>query len=151
MKTIVRNTTNISLYYFADDKDVTIESDKTTIGDSSNPDFLIGDCTSSNVTLHTGIDEKADWWGHKYKHNGSSWSTNTDFKGEFYLAADINDSVTTINVENSNPFTTSGTVKIEAEEITYTGVDGTNLTGCTRGANSTSATSHRQDLSVVQI
>ena len=151
MQTIVRNGTNISLYYLADSKTVSIGSDSTTISDGGTPELIIADCDSSNATLHTGVDAQATWWGWKYKHDGSSWSANSDFKGSNSLTSDINDSVTTIPVKNSNPFTTSGTVQIGDEKITYTGVDGTNLTGCTRGAASTSAASHSSGDTVEQI
>ena len=60
-------------------------------------------------------------------------------------------SVTTIPVHNTNPFTTSGTVQIDDEKITYTGVSGTSLTGCTRGASSTTAASHSNDSLVTQV
>ena len=151
MKTITRNSDDISIYYFPDDKTITLQSDQTVIGDLESPELYISDCNSSNVTIHTGVDAKSDWWGHKYKHDGSSWSDNSDFKGEHNLTSDINDSVTTIPVATSNPFTTSGTVQIEDEKITYTGVDGTNLTGCTRGADSTSAASHSINSEIRQI
>lgn len=151
MQTIVRNGTNISLYYYADNKTIDIGSDSTTVSEGGTPELIIADCNSSNATLHTGVDEQATWWGWKYKHDGSAWSANTDFKGSNDLLSDINDSVTTIPVKNSNPFTTSGTVKIGDEKITYTGVDGTNLTGCTRGAASTSAASHTSNDTVTQV
>ena len=151
MKTIVRKSDNISLYLFADDKEVTLESDKTVIGPTDNPDLYIADCNSSNVNVHTSVDNKSDYWGWKYKHDGSSWSVNSDFKGNNILTSDINNSVTTIPVGNTNPFTASGTVKILNEQITYTGVDGTNLTGCTRGANSTSAAAYLSGELVEQI
>ena len=151
MQTIVRNGTNISLYYYPNSKTINIGSDNTTISDGDTLELIIADCKSSNATLHQGVDAKSDWFGWKYKHDGSAWSANTDFKGSRYLKADINDSATTINVGNSNAFTTSGTVQIDNEKITYTGVDGTNLTGCTRGAASTSAASHTSTTSVQQI
>tara|TARA_R100000234_G_scaffold119248_1_gene101662 strand:- start:613 stop:1068 length:456 start_codon:yes stop_codon:yes gene_type:complete len=151
MKTIVRKSDNISLYLFADDKKVTLESDKTVIGPTDNPDLYIADCNSNNVNVHTSVDNKSDYWGWKYKHDGSSWSVNSDFKGNNILTSDINNSVTTIPVGNTNPFTASGTVKILNEQITYTGVDGTNLTGCTRGANSTSAAAYLSGELVEQI
>jgi len=151
MQTIVRKDTNVSLYYLEDSKTVDINSDKTTISNGGTPELIIADCNSSNATLHTGVDTKSDYWGWKYKHDGSSWSANADFKGMNNLTSDINDSVTTIPVGNSNPFTASGTVQIGDEKITYTGVDGTNLTGCTRGAASTSAASHTSNVSVTQI
>lgn len=151
MQTIVRNGTNISLYYLEDSKTVDVGSDQTTISVGGTPELIIADCNSSNATLHTGVDAKSDWFGWKYKHDGSSWSTNADFKGSNSLSSDINDSVTTIPVGNSNPFTASGTVQIGDEKITYTGVDGTNLTGCTRGAVSTDAASYTSGDTVKQI
>jgi len=151
MQTIVRKDTNVSLYYLADNKTVNIGSDQTTISEGGTPELIIADCNSSNATLHTGVDAKSDYWGWKYKHDGSAWSANSDFKGSNDLSSDINDSVTTIPVGNSNPFTASGTIQIGDEKITYTGVDGTNLTGCTRGAASTSAASHSSRDAVKQI
>ena len=63
--------------------------------------------------------------------------------GDMYVKyIDINNSVTTIPIDIANPLTPSGTVQIDDEKITYTGIEGTNLTGCTRGAESTSATNH---------
>ena len=151
MQTIVRNGTNVSLYYIADSKTVDIGSDKTTISDGGTPELIISDCDSSNATLHQGVDALSDYWGWKYKHDGSAWSANTDFKGFNSLTSDINDSVTTIPVYNTNPFTTSGTVQIGDEKIAYTGVDGTNLTGCTRASESTSAVSHVAYAQVTQV
>ena len=78
----------------------------------------------------------------------------TYYPAEYYaanLSSDINDSVTTIPVYNTNPFTTSGTVQIGDEKIAYTGVDGTNLTGCTRASESTSAVSHVAYAQVTQV
>tara|TARA_R100000654_G_scaffold68586_2_gene97660 strand:- start:410 stop:865 length:456 start_codon:yes stop_codon:yes gene_type:complete len=151
MQTIVRKDTNISLYYLEDSKTVDITSTETTISEGGTPELIILDCTTSNATLHTGVDAKSDWFGWKYKYDGSSWSANADFKGSNILSSDINDSVTTISVENTRPFTTSGTVQIGDEKITYTGIDSTNLTGCTRGAASTSAASHIAKDLVIQI
>tara|TARA_R110001599_G_scaffold19784_2_gene75395 strand:- start:1112 stop:1567 length:456 start_codon:yes stop_codon:yes gene_type:complete len=151
MQTIVRNETNISLFYLTDNKTVNITSTETTISEGGTPELIISDCTTNDATLHTGVDAQDTWWGHKYKHDGSSWSVNADFKGINNLTSDINDSVTTIPVGNSNPFTASGTVQIGNEKITYTGVDETNLTGCTRGAESTDAASHTFSDTVTQI
>ena len=151
MQTIVRKDTNVSLYYLVDSKIVSIGSNSTTISEGIIPELIIADCNSSNATLHTGVDAKSDYWGWKYKHDGSSWSANADYKGSNSLSSDINDSVTTIPVGNSNPFTASGTVQIGDEKITYTGVDGTNLTGCTRGTASTDAASYTSGDTVTQI
>ena len=59
-----------------------------------------------------------------------------------------NNSVTTIAVNDASSMPTAGTIEIQTtdestyEAISYTGKDGNNLTGCTRGSNSTSAASH---------
>ena len=151
MKTIVRKSDNVSLYLYDNDKEITLESNRTVIGPTDNPELYISDCNSSNVEIHTDVANKSDYWGRKYKHDGSSWSVNSDYKGGGWLQTDINDSGTTIAVGQTNAFTSSGTVQIDNEKISYTGVDGTNLTGCTRGAASTSAASHTARTFIQQI
>ena len=151
MQTLTWKENNISMHYFSDSKTINITSAHTTVSEGGTIELTIFDCNLSNVTLHTGVEAKSDWFGDKYKYDGSSWSANTSFKGERFLQADINDSVTTINVGKTNAFTSSGTVQIGNEKITYTGIDGTNLTGCTRGAASTDAASHTSRDIVEQI
>ena len=51
-------------------------------------------------------------------------------------------SATTITVVSTTAFPSSGTIQIDSEEITYTGKTATTFTGCTRGANSTTASFH---------
>ncbi len=62
------------------------------------------------------------------------------------LSSGINDTVETIPVTSTvninAPFPDSGTLYIGSEQITYTAKTNTQFTGCTRGANSTSAASH---------
>ena len=62
------------------------------------------------------------------------------------ITSAINDSVATIPVAATDNLPTQGTIKLGTEEITYTGrstASGAgNLTGATRGANSTTAASH---------
>lgn len=59
-----------------------------------------------------------------------------------YLDTAINASQNTITLVNANTYPDSGTVTIDSEKITYTGKTGNTLTGCTRGAESTTAASH---------
>lgn len=66
------------------------------------------------------------------------------------LNGGINNSVTTITVDDTTGFSTAGTLLIGTEQITYTGTTATTFTGCTRGANSTSAASHLDDADVVE-
>ena len=62
------------------------------------------------------------------------------------ITSAINASVTTIPVAATDNLPTQGTIKLGTEEITYTGRSSAsgagNLTGATRGANSTTAASH---------
>ena len=62
------------------------------------------------------------------------------------ITSAINDAVTTIPVAATDNLPAQGTIKLENEEITYTGRSTSsgagNLTGATRGANSTTAASH---------
>ena len=67
------------------------------------------------------------------------------------LTATINDEVTTITLTDSSDFPSSGTVQIEDEQITYTGNTSNQLTGCSRGANSTSADEHKAGETAVEV
>ena len=60
------------------------------------------------------------------------------------------DSVTTITVSSTSGFDSSGTIHIANEEITYTGTTSTTFTGCTTGANSTTAASIASGVQVAQ-
>ena len=59
-----------------------------------------------------------------------------------YLDTAINASQNTITLVNANTYPDSGTVTIDSEKIAYTGRTGNTFTGCTRGAESTTAASH---------
>ena len=67
------------------------------------------------------------------------------------LSAGINATVTTIGVASVTGMpTTGGTIKINNEVITYTGISSLNLTGCTRGVNGTTAATHSTSDTVTQ-
>jgi hypothetical protein len=61
------------------------------------------------------------------------------------LSKDISSSDTTITVDKITDYATSGTIIIDDEKITYSGVNTTDktFTGCTRGTSGTTAISHR--------
>lgn len=61
-----------------------------------------------------------------------------------YLDQAINDSQTTITLLNAAAYPAAGTIIIDSEHITYTGISGNTLTGCVRGYNGTTAASHVQ-------
>jgi hypothetical protein len=66
------------------------------------------------------------------------------------LNGDINSSVTSITLTDASLFPDSGTnfIIIGSEEISYTGVSGNILTGCTRGVAGTTAASHSNGATV---
>ena len=75
-----------------------------------------------------------------YAYDNTSLST--------LLNGAINDSVTTVTVDSTASFESIGTITVGAENITYTGKTSTTFTGCTRGADSTSAAAHDDDSTV---
>jgi hypothetical protein len=54
----------------------------------------------------------------------------------------ITNSVTTLIVNSTTEFPSAGTLVIGSENISYTGSTSTTFTGCTRGANATTALAH---------
>jgi len=64
------------------------------------------------------------------------------------LAEALDDSETEIDLTSAAGFPNSGTVQVDVEQITYTGITTNTLTGCTRGANSTSATTHTNSTAI---
>ena len=59
-----------------------------------------------------------------------------------YLAAAIDATQDTIALLDASSYPATGMITINSEEVTYTGVSGNTLTGCVRGFNGTSASSH---------
>ena len=54
----------------------------------------------------------------------------------------LNSSDTIVYVENTTNFPAAGTLQLGTEQITYTGKQSDRFTGCTRGANGTTAKAH---------
>ena len=85
---------------------------------------------------------------------GYGWGT--DLYGgqssvETTLNGAINDLVTTITLTSTTGIPTTGSVLIDSEIISYTGISTSQLTGCTRGTQSTTAASHLDGASVVAL
>jgi len=59
-------------------------------------------------------------------------------------------SVETLTLTSTTGFDTSGTIYLGGEQVTYTAISGNDLTGCTRGANSTTAAIHADGVFVAQ-
>ncbi len=64
------------------------------------------------------------------------------------LNGSISDSVATITVDSTTGFLSTGTLYIDSEQITYTATTAYTFTGCTRGANDTTAASHTDNTPV---
>ena len=78
-KTITFNDSNNSAYLYSDSKKITVREDKIIIGKISSPELIIGDMNSNNATLHENVTAPDDWFGNKYKFDGSDWSENPEW------------------------------------------------------------------------
>jgi len=83
---------------------------------------------------------------------GSQWSAEATLNDASFSATVPADAgnVTVDTTVASPVFTTTGTLIIDDEQITYTGKTGTTFTGITRGANGTTAAAHDDDSVVNQ-
>ena len=59
-------------------------------------------------------------------------------------------SVATLTLTSTTGFDASGTIYIGSEQVNYTAISGNDLTGCTRGANGTTAALHADGVFVAQ-
>ena len=97
-----------------------------------------GSAVVGEYQLSTGLDSGVGgtgWGAGSYGGTTPAALTNT-------LNGAITDSATTLTLVDATGFPTSGTVLINEELITYTGVSTNDLTGLTRGTNGTTAASH---------
>jgi hypothetical protein len=85
-----------------------------------------------------------------YNDYVNSYITQEDEINSTTAAEVIDASETEIDLTSASDFDSSGTVYIDNEQITYTGISTNTLTGCTRGANSTTAASHSNGVTVTQ-
>ena len=97
---------------------------------------------NQNVTL---VDGQAVYTFFRSPSDGLSNGITTT------LSPGINASVTTIGVASVTGMpTTGGTITINSEQISYTGISSLNLTGCTRGINGSTAATHTSGDTVTQ-
>ncbi len=80
----------------------------------------------------------------------NSYITQEDEITTTNLDGSLTDSATTITVNSTTGFDSTGTLFIGNEQITYTGTSSTTFTGATRGANDTTAAAHSDDTQVAQ-
>ena len=77
-----------------------------------------------------------------YAYDNTSSSTTLD--------GAIDASLTTVTVDSTTGFEDIGTITIDTEKISYTAKTATTFTGCTRGADSTTAASHLDNITVTR-
>lgn len=99
--------------------------------------------TWSAVAAATG---EGGWF--RMKNSAATRHIDGAIMPEDTLNGAITDTATTITVVSTTGFSATGTIRIESEDITYTGITATTFTGCTRGANSTTAIAHSTSVRV---
>lgn len=84
---------------------------------------------------------------------GLGWTSvfSSDSGTNTTLTAGISSSVATIPVTSTSGFQVPGTVIINSEQISYSGVTLTSFTGCLRGVNGTTAATHTNTTSVKSV
>jgi hypothetical protein len=85
-----------------------------------------------------------------YNDYVNSYITQEDEITTTNLDGALTDSATTVTVNSTTGFDSTGTIFIGNEQIIYTGTSSTTFTGCTRGANDTTAAAHSDDTQVAQ-
>jgi len=97
------------------------------------------DCSGSNL----GILNYNEYIQNEYANQEDEINSTT-------LNGSHSSSVETLTLTSTTGFDASGTIYIGSEQITYTAISGNDLTGCTRGANSTTAALHADGVFVAQ-
>lgn len=114
-------------------------------GQSITIEYLLGELTGSSVWNNLLVASFASDGGVIGSKKIFFNSGTTKLSGTHTAGA------TTINVDSTDSFPASGTIRIGTEEITYTGITSTSFTGATRGANGTTAAAYADDVVVTNI
>ena len=126
-------------YLNSNQYNISVGSPATSTGTTGAATFTYQINTGLSIyTVTTGWGAGA-WGGYA---SGSATTT---------LNEDLDSSETAIDVVDASVLTVSGTVVIGTESITYSGVSTNTLTGCVRGANGTTATTHLTGAVVTQV
>jgi len=105
-----------------------------------------GSSTVGAYQINTGLDSGVGgtgWGAGLYGGTVTSAATSS-------LNGNITDSATTLTLTDASGFSSTGTVLIGTELITYTGKSTNDLTGLTRGTSGTTAAAHSSGVSVQQ-
>jgi hypothetical protein len=107
--------------------------------------------TTGSDTYTVGVGWGAGGWGGS---TGPTTSTTLNGAlatvGNTILSAALNTTDTTISVASTAPLAASGSVLIDSEIISYSGVTATTLTGCTRATAGSIAAAHVAATGVIQ-
>jgi hypothetical protein len=125
MVTAVTNSTTIT---------ITMPSNETGSGASSSGGIRV------QAYYSVGPAEQAPGFGYGL----GQWGGTVLGEAQTTLNGAINSITTTIVLTDATQFPSSGTnfIQIDSEEISYTGITGSTLTGVTRGVRNTTAASH---------
>ena len=85
-----------------------------------------------------------------YEYIDNDYASEEDAVTTTTLNGSHSSSVETLTLTSTTGFDSTGKVYIGGEQVTYTGVSGNDITGCTRGDNSTTAAIHADDVTVTQ-
>ncbi len=113
------------------------ESFKTS-ANTADAEVIAVESTASN-SAGLRLENYTDYFNDNLNHFKSR-SLTTD--STTFLDGAIDNDDTTITVDSTSKFTSTGKITINSEIISYTGKTSTTFTGCTRGVNGTTATSH---------
>ena len=125
MVTAITNSTTIT---------ITMPSNETGSGASSSGGIRV------QAYYSVGPAEQAPGFGYGL----GQWGGTVLGEAQTTLNGAINSITTTIVLTDATQFPSSGTnfIQIDSEEISYTGITGSTLTGVTRGVRNTTAASH---------
>ena len=99
---------------------------------------------SGSATCNPYFDFGALGQTYGYGWGTFNWSgfSSTVTQNAINVLGGINNSTGTITVDSTTGFSATGTILIDSELITYSGLTGTTFTGAGRGTNGTTAASH---------
>lgn len=126
-------------YLNSNQYNISVASPATSTGTTGAATFTYQITTGlATYTIATG-------WG------AGAWGGYTSGSATTTLNEDLDTSETAIDVLSAAGLTTSGTIVIDTESITYSGKSTNTLTGCVRGANGTTAATHLTGATVTQV
>lgn len=117
-----------------------------TVGAPATSSGTAGTATLT-YQINTGLETYtvATGWG------AGTWGGYASGSATTALNEDLDTSETSIDVVSAAGLTSTGTIVIDRESITYSGVSTNTLTGCVRGANGTTAATHSTGATVTQV